>query len=139
MVTKKSAILAFSFVALFVLACATLPPAKPIRDFRDIAGKWEGTIETFYKGQTIISPIVLITRKDGTGESFVPKGSPHFPYSDQGKFHFTQELIAGKIRIANTRTGETGIRTLHEGGGKRVLIYKADDGLTRAVLEPAQE
>ena len=132
-------IFVISFAVALVCACATLPPAQPIRDFKDVAGKWEGTYYSRAGGRELVSPIGLIIREDGTGESIVPLDSWLFPYSDKGRFYLTQELVEGKIRVKNKTSGETGIRTLHEGGGKRVLIYRADDGLTQAVLEPAQK
>ena len=132
-----------SFVVALACAWATLapaqpiPPAQPIRDFKDIAGKWEGTIcSTAGLG---CSPIVTIIREDGTGESIVPLDSWLFPYSDKGRFYLTQELVEGKIRVKNKTSGETGIRTLHEKGGKRVLVYRSDDGNNRAEFEPAQK
>jgi hypothetical protein len=132
-----------SFVVALACAWATLapaqpiPPAQPIRDFKDIAGKWEGTIcSTAGLG---CSPIVTIIREDGTGESIVPQSSAFFPYSEQGRYLVTRELVEGKIRIKNKTSGETGIATLHEGGGKRVLVYISDNGITRAEYKPAQK
>jgi len=129
-------IFVISFVATLAFACATLPPAQPIRDHKDIAGKWEGTIFSTTLGS---SPIVVIIREDGTGESIVPESSPFFPYSDQGRFYQTRELVEGKIRSKSKTSGETGIVTLHEAGGKRVLIYRSDDGYTQGKYEPAQK
>ena len=130
-------IFVISFAVALVCACATLPPAQPIRDFKDIAGKWEGTIcSTAGLG---CSPIVTIIREDGTGESIVPQSSAFFPYSEQGRYLVTRELVEGKIRIKNKTSGETGIATLHEGGGKRVLVYISDNGITRAEYKPAQK
>jgi hypothetical protein len=125
-----------SFVVALAFACATLPPAQPIRDFKDIAGKWEGTVSSAALGS---SPMVLIIREDGTGESIVPQESKFFPYSDQGRFYLKHELVEGKIRVKNNTSGETGIRTLQEKGGKRVLVYRSDDGYTTAEVEPAQK
>jgi hypothetical protein len=128
-----------SFVVTLACACATipaLPPTQPMRDFKDLAGKWEGTISSAGFGS---SPIVMIIREDGTGETIVPESSGFFPYSDQGRFYFTQEWVEGKIRVKNNTSGETGIRTLQEKGGKRVLVYRSDDGLTMAEYEQAQK
>ena len=57
----------------------------------------------------------------------------------QGRFLVTRELVEGKIRSKNMTSGETGIATLHEGGGKRVLVYISDNGITRAEYKPAQK
>ena len=81
----------------------------------------------------------MIIREDGTGESIVPESSSLFPYSDQGRFLGTWELVEGKIRTTSKTSGETGIMTLQEKGGKRVLVYRSDDGNTRAEYEPAQK
>ena len=136
-------IFVISFVVALAFAWATLalaqpiPPAQPIRDFKDIAGKWEGTICT--TTGLGCSPIVTIIREDGTGESIVPQSSAFFPYSDQGRYLVTRELVEGKIRVKNKTSGETGITTLHEGGGKRVLVYISDNGNTRAEYTQAQK
>lgn len=129
-----------SFVVTLACACATLPPlppAQPIRDFKDIAGKWEGTVYSMRLSAS--SPVTVIIREDGTGDTIYPQGSPFFPYSDQGHSFVKRELVEGKIRSQNTTIGETGIMTLHEGGGKRVLFYKSDNGQTKLVCEPAQK
>ena len=130
-------IFVISFVVALAFACAaTLPPAQPIRDHKDIAGKWEGTIFSTTLGS---SPIVLIIREDGTRESIVPQASAFWPFSDQGRFIGTWELVEGKIRTITKTTGDTGIFTLYEGGGKPVLVYKSDNGNTRAEYKPAQK
>jgi len=129
-------IFVISLVVALACACATLPPAQPIRDHKDIAGKWEGTIFSTTLGS---SPIVLIISEDGTRESIVPQSSAFWPFSDQGRFLGTWELVEGKIRTITKTTGDTGIFTLHEGGGKRVLVYRSDDGYTRSECTPAQK
>ena len=129
-------IFVISFVVALACACATLPPAQPIRDHKDIAGKWEGTIFSTTLGS---SPIVLIIREDGTRESIVPQGSALWDISDQGRFLGTWELVKGKIRTTSKTSGETAIMTLHEVGGKRVLVYRSDDGYTRSEYTPAQK
>jgi hypothetical protein len=128
-------IFVISFVVALACACATLPPAQPIRDIKDIAGKWEGTITA----GSLSSSIVMIIREDGTRESIVPQGSALWDISDQGRFLGTWELVKGKIRTTSKTSGETAIMTLHEVGGKRVLVYRSDDGNTRAQYEPAQK
>ncbi len=130
-------ILVISFVVALAWACATLPPPQPIGDFKQIAGTWEGTVCSTL-GQ-VCSPIVTIYREDGTGESIVPQDSPFFRYGDQGHFFLTNELIEGKIRYKGKTTGNSGITTLYEGGGKRVLIAISDDGKTKAEYKPAQK
>jgi hypothetical protein len=126
-----------SFVMALACACATLPPAKPVLDLKDIAGKWEGRIYSTTGSWS--SPIVVIIKEDGTGEAIVPQSSPLFPLSDKGRFLQKRELVEGKIRTTSTTSGETGIFTLHEEGGKRVLVYRSDDGKTRGEYEPAKK
>ena len=126
-------ILIISFVVALTCSCATLPPVQPVRDFKDVAGKWEGTVCT---GGLGCSPVVAILMEDGSGESIVPQGSPHFQLSEKGHFPLMWELVDGKIRITNKISGSTGTSTVHEGEGKRLMLYKSDDGSTTAKYTP---
>jgi len=130
-------IFVISLVVALACACATLPRPQSIRDLKDIVGKWEGTIVS--TSMSISSPIVMIIREDGTRESIVPQGSAFWDLSDQGRFLGTWELVGGKIRTISKTSGETAIITLYEGGGKRVLVYRSDNGYTRAEYTPAQK
>jgi hypothetical protein len=47
-------------------------------------------------------------------------------------------LVDGKLRGRGDQTGNTGTWTLHEGDGKRVLVYRSDDGRVGAELTPAR-
>jgi hypothetical protein len=131
-------IFVISLVVALAFACATLPPAQPIRDLKDIVGKWEGTFSSAEYGG-VSSSIVTIFREDGTWESIVPVGQHLYAYTNKGRFLGTWELVEGKIRSTNKTTGGAGIITLHEGGGKRVLILRSDDGLYREQYTPAQK
>jgi len=42
----------------------------------------------------------------------------------------------GRYRFRSEKTGNTGTFTLHEGGGKRVLTSRPDDGTSAAELTP---
>jgi hypothetical protein len=55
--------------------------------------------------------------------------------------HFvgTVNLIEGKYRYKSQTTGATGVYTLHEGGGRRILVIVSDDGKGKAEVEPAKK
>ena len=137
MITKRSRwwqILVFSFVVAFAFGCATLPPIQPIRDLNSIAGKWEGTWYT----PVGADPISLTIRQDGTWESTVPPNSilaRRFGTHISG----TGTLSEGKYRFKSQTTAMTGVYTLHEGGGRRVLVIVSDDGKSRGEFEPAKK
>ena len=120
-------------VVAFVWACATLPPIQPIRDLNSIAGKWEGT----WHGPLGADPFSITIKKDGTWESIVPADS-NLARKFGTRFVGTVNLSEGKCRFKSQTTGMTGIYTLHEGGGRRVLVIVSDDGKSRAELEPAK-
>lgn len=111
-------------VAAVVMACASLPPAKPVTNVNQIAGKWQGTLSNSqgtHPAATTINP-------DGTFSSVI--GSQTFT----GKI----TVAEAKLRSRGDQTGNTGTWSLHEGEGKRVLVYKADDGRTTAELTLAK-
>jgi hypothetical protein len=130
------------FVVAFAFACATvpkeksMPPEQPIKDFRSIAGKWQGERTTTAIGSTTIT---MIIKEDGTWEITIPLGSSEMPLSDRGRFYGTGELSGGKYVTKETIRGDIGEYTLHEGEGKRVLFYWDRGGKSRAWLEPAKE
>ncbi len=125
-------ILVISFVLALAWSCATVPPAKPIGDVKEIAGKWEGTAFFEYG---VSGPTTLTIYEGGGCESTWPRfayfAGPLLPevarYSGRGS------LSEGKFRFGNSTY------TLHERGGKRVLIYTEPNSTTSAVLEPAQK
>jgi hypothetical protein len=118
-----------SLVASSLMACATLPPAQPARDVKNIAGKWEGSL-TSRSGNL---PITLTIKEDGTWESIVPALSNPGP-----RFEGTVAVADGKFRWKSITSGRTGTYTLHEGDGKRVLVTSADDGSSVGELRPAK-
>jgi hypothetical protein len=109
-------------------------PAKPIRDFKEIAGKWEGKLD----GPGWSSKMTVIFNNDGTGDNFVTEDSPIFIYSEKGRFPIERKLMDGKIRTKNLLSGGTGITTLHEEGGKRYLKSQSDDGSQLGIYEQAK-
>lgn len=109
----------------------------PIRDFKDVVGKWEGKLVST-AGSGWSTRMTLIINEDGTGDSFVPEDSPVFGYSDKGRYPMERKLVEGKIRNKNLVSGATGTTTLHEEGGKRLLKTVTDDGTQSGVFEPAR-
>jgi len=112
-----------SYVSLFTVlllaavilmsGCSTLPPVKPIKDFKDIAGTWEGSFINFASGGRETLGTRTITA-DGT--------------------HTTKmgvRVINEKLKL--TKDGKAvnprdGTFTLHEGGGERVLSLRYPHG-----------
>jgi tetratricopeptide (TPR) repeat protein len=118
----------------FVWACTTLPPIQPIRDLNSIAGKWEG----IWYSSLGIDPMSLTIRQDGTYEGIVPPGS-NLAIKFGTHFVGTGKLSKGTYRFKSQKTGMTGVYTLHEGGGRRVLVSVSDDGRARGEFEPDQK
>jgi hypothetical protein len=106
------------------VACATLPPAKPVSGLGQIAGKWQGT----GYGPSGAIGVTTVINPDGSYSSVL--GSQTFT----GKIVLTD----GKLRGRGDQTGNTGPWSLHEGDGKRVLVYKADDGRVSIDMTPAK-
>lgn len=105
---------------------------KPIKDFKEVAGKWEGKMSST-DGWS--SPMAIIIAEDGSGYSLVSHDSPVFIYSDKGRFAVERTLVDGKIRYRNS-SGDTGTGTLHEEGGKRLLRIMTDNGRQKGEFEP---
>lgn len=109
-----------------VAGCATLPPVRPIFDAQTIAGTWTGTLKLVegatYHGLSTINP-------DGTYTVQIPDLPP-------GTFRGIIAFGDGKGIYRSETTGRTGTLTLHEGGGRRVLLWKADDGSSVAYTTP---
>ncbi len=125
-------ILVISFVVAFICSCATAPTAQqgrdiPLRDFRELAGKWEGTLCISKLG---CSPSVLTFMEDGSGEIIVPRDSVLYAYTTNGVWPIARKLVDGKIHITNKVNGATGLATVREVDGKRVMVYRSDDNTT---------
>jgi hypothetical protein len=107
--------------------------AKPIREFKEVAGKWEGKME----GPGWATPMTIIINDDGSGYSLVPNDSPVFGFSENGRFPMERKLDNGKIRSKNLIAGSMSTVTLYEDGGKRFLKIQTDDGTQNGIFEPA--
>ncbi len=106
-------------VVILMSGCTlSLPPIKPIKDFKEIAGTWEGFFITG-KGRTIWGTTII--RADGTLTKKGPRG-----------------IINGTLKLTNDGKAVTkeGTFTLHEGGGKRVLSFSTSSG--SAQYKPAK-
>jgi hypothetical protein len=105
-------------------AAATLPPAQPATDLKQVVGQWEGTgtsstVRTF--------PVKLAIRPDGTYDAFTPN-----------RFTGTATVAEGRFRWKSAETGRTGTWTLHEGDGRRVIVMRTDDGTITWNLTPVR-
>lgn len=119
---------AILLVGIAMAACASsLPPAVQVQDLRMIAGKWQGT----GKGPAGTSARALTIREDGDYESVVSSPGGGFT-----KYEGVLRLRAGKIVWLSRTTGGSGIMTLHEGGGQRVLSGQSDNGSVTFTLTP---
>jgi hypothetical protein len=127
-------ILIIFFVVVLACAFATRLPAQSIRDFKDVAGKWEGKLSSTDGWD---SPIAIIINEDGTGDTFVPQNGLIVGISDNGRFPNEWKVVDGKLSSRNKISGDTGFITLFEGGGKRVLEYISKNGALRGSYEPA--
>ena len=90
----------------------TLPPVKPIKDFKDIAGKWEGPFIT-NRGREIETTRTI--KENGTSTT-----------KSRGRVIISETLKLTKDgKAVNSREGTF---TLHEGDGKRVLTFSNPRG-----------
>lgn len=125
----------WGIVGLLVVAvmfgCATMPPGQPARDLKDIAGKWEGFVHD-QRRQPYFSSTLTI-REDGTYENIVPALSSPGP-----RFVGTIAIVDGQFRWKNETYGGTGVFTLHEGDGKRVLTSDGGGSVGSAEWKPAK-
>ena len=124
---RRLSALSVSLVATVLVACATLPPAKPVLDLGTIAGTWQGTVTS----SSGTSPYTLTIKEDGLWEGVAPDIPP-------GRFEGKMSVKEGKIRFISHTMGRTGTYTLHEGEGRRVLSGRTDDGSITIRLTPAR-
>lgn len=106
-------------IVVLLIGCATLPPAKPIKNFKSIAGTWKGTFTTDSHDDV---PVTVTIRPDGTYKH-VRAGR-----TSSGTFKLLKD---GKVKSRTTTW------TLHEGEGKRILTTSHPRGTgkyTKTVL-----
>jgi hypothetical protein len=117
--------LGWASIAVVTAACASsLPPAKSVTDVGQIAGTWAGT------GYGPGWPVPV-------AQAFNPDGS-YFAVLPNGTFTGKVTVSDGKLRGKSDQTGNTYTYTLHEGEGRRVLIWKSDDGQFSFALTPSK-
>lgn len=112
--------LVLALVALFVAACATaLPPMVKVSDVKAIAGTYEGMMEE--KGLTG-RPVRFVVNPDGSFEITVgyPSG-----FRTNGLL-----TVAAAGTLAYEYDKLVGTGTVHEGEGRRVLVFTQTKGPT---------
>lgn len=114
-------------VLVLATACASLPPAKPAGSLKDIAGTWEGSGRSTVQGRAISWTTTLTIKEDGTWENIIPGAPPPGP-----RYVGTMQVVDGKYRWKSNTSGQSGVVTLHEGEGRRVLVSQNDAGDARA-------
>jgi len=122
---RRSFVAAVSVVGFAFAACATLPPAQPATDLKQIAGKWEGDgrCDQFY-----FSSRLTITQ-DGRWENIINPPSPRYG----PRFVGAVRLSEGTFVWNSETTGATGTYTLHQGGGKTTLVVTSAGCYARLV------
>ena len=96
---------------ILMSGCSTLPPVKPIKDFKDIAGTWEG-------------PFITNSGREITGIRTITADGTYT--SKMGVRVINEKLKLTKDgKAVNSRDGTF---TLYEGGGERVLGLRYPHG-----------
>jgi hypothetical protein len=110
-------------LALILLAagCASLPPAQEAKDLRQIVGKWEG--------QGGGSTVTMTINENGTYRAVTAGGS---------EFVGRVQVEKGLFRFKSETTGLSGIMTLYEGDGRRILRTRTDDGTITSEYSPGK-
>jgi hypothetical protein len=101
-------------VALSACAAASGPKAadlseKAVTDIASLAGTWKGTLTTG-------APLETTINRDGTWTNVLPGG----------RFEGKATVTGGKVRARSETTGRAYFWKLHEGGGRRVLVWLND-------------
>lgn len=122
-------VLTWVVAAAMSVACSSLPPAQPAKDFRQIAGKWEGRLQVGSGS----CPATLSVNPDGRWETIVPCMSAPGP-----RYVGSLAIVGGQFRYKSETTGQSGTFALHEGDGKRVLTTAADNGRSGAEYHPVK-
>lgn len=121
----RSARLLIPLVALVVAACATpLPPSARVGDIRALAGTYSGSMKEY---GTTPRPATIVIKPDNSFE--VTTGGP--------------EGFRTSGVIANTADGDVvwqagqvkGHAAVYEGDGRRVIVFRRDDGSSTTTVE----
>ncbi len=124
------------FLWVFLLDCSTLPPVQPVKDINSFIGKWHGKIwNTDLRWDF---PVSLTAEEDGM---FI-LNLPSFIHTDSDA-GLTQIVGKWGVRDGNIWFKSevfwlNGRGILHEGGGKRSVVFHSDDGRTTGWVMPSQ-
>jgi hypothetical protein len=116
-------------VASLLGACATVPPAKPMRDVKAITGTWTGQLNIYRGPRAGTYEGKLVINEDG---SYVGD------HSGFGASKGTIRVVDGKGNLTSETTGNTATVTLHEKEGQEVLVIAGDTGVTRSEYRRAR-
>jgi hypothetical protein len=95
-----------------------------VTDVGQIAGTWTGT--GYGPGWPV--PVAQALNPDGSYITVLPNGT----------FTGKVTVSGAKLQGKSDQTGTIYTYTLHEGDGRRVLIWTSDDGLLRFALKPSK-
>ncbi len=118
----------FMLVLILLVSCATLPPPQPAKNLQQIAGAWKGWGSC---GNHSFSS-TLTFQESGTWENIIVPPSSRYG----SRFVGTIRVGDGKYHVKSETTGRIGVFTLHEGEGKRVLVWSDDKGECEGRLTP---
>jgi len=122
---------AVRMLLLLVLAagCAGIPPAKPISDMEEIAGRWEGNLVLKAPERGLLfAGATWVLNRDGTFAMTSPWGTA------RGTFR----IVDGRIHFPSRGSTFSGIAGVREGGGGRMLLSWHDDDVASGEWTPAR-
>jgi hypothetical protein len=125
-------------LAVFLFNCSTLPPIQPVKDIGSFVGTWHGKIWNGDRGWDF--PISLTAEEDGIFSLTMPPViDPDL--TDPGLTQFIGKwgVKDGKLWFKSEKFWMNGTGILHEGGGKRFVIFNSDgdDGRTSGWVQPS--
>ena len=121
---------AISVLAFLLYGCSTLPPVQPAKDLKNFVGKWQGKIwNVDWNWDFNIS---LTAEEDGIFFMSLPSFLGVGLANIVGKWGVKE----GKIWFKSEEFWMNGTGILHEGGGKRAVIFHSDDGRTTGWVIP---
>ena len=91
-----------------------------------LVGTWSGTVNS----QRATYPFTITFRNDGTWHAISPTLKP-------GSFDGTWQSRGSNMVWKSITTGRSGMTTLQEANGKRILRLIPDDGTSTVELTPA--
>ncbi len=116
---------------MLVLAagCAGIPPSKPISDMAGIVGRWEGNLVLKAPERGLLfAGASWVLNRDGTFAMTSPWGTARGTY----------RIVDGRIHFSSRGSTFSGIASLHEGGGGRMLLSWHEDDVASGEWTPAR-